>query len=361
MPRTTATYFRSPGRPDGIQTVLDRLVEETSHLLGLEEACVLLRASGRLTDEPMLAGCPGTETTLGRRFCVDQGLVAHVIASGEPMTVADYRQLFWPLADGGHASAQWGAAAPLRWGGRVRGALSGSTTDPASAFEPPQLERLCRVADLGALALEAADGRQRAEAALHEGVDILAAAVDMRDSCTGRHSESVTKLASRVGSELKLSGDELQELEVAARLHDLGKLEVPDTILQKPGELNREEWRVMKRHPRSGAEMLARIPGLERVADIVLHHHERFDGGGYPNGLAGEDIPLAARIITACDAYEAMVSDRPYRQALGHEHALEELHACASGQFDPRAVEALTEALDESQPAVPGRFLRSVA
>ena len=138
------------------------------------------------------------------------------------------------------------------------------------------------------------------------------------------------------------------ELEFAARLHDVGKIAVPDPILRKPGPLAGREWETMRRHPEWGSGMLAKIPGLEAVAIVVRYHHERYDGRGYPDGLPGDCIPLASRIVAVCDAYNAIVADRPYSSGRVHEEALAELRAHAGTQFDPRVVDALLEALDET-------------
>jgi HD-GYP domain-containing protein (c-di-GMP phosphodiesterase class II) len=138
-----------------------------------------------------------------------------------------------------------------------------------------------------------------------------------------------------------MDADELELLELAARLHDVGKLGVPDTILQKPGPLDEAEWAVMRRHPEWGAEMVGSVPGLEELGMLVGHHHERWDGHGYPNGIEGESIPLASRVISVCDAFEAMISDRPYRASLTVGDALAELETGAGSQFDPAVVAAV--------------------
>ena len=124
-------------------------------------------------------------------------------------------------------------------------------------------------------------------------------------------------------------------------LHDVGKMGLPDAVLLKPGPLDREEWALMRCHPRWGAELIATAPGCEMVAEVVLTHHERFDGRGYPDGIAGEAIPLEARIIFVADAFEAMTSDRPYRQARTPGEAVEELRRYSGVQFDPAIVEVL--------------------
>jgi HD-GYP domain-containing protein (c-di-GMP phosphodiesterase class II) len=144
---------------------------------------------------------------------------------------------------------------------------------------------------------------------------------------------------------LQLEGGALLELEFAARLHDVGKIQVPDAVLNKPGPLDQDEQDVIRCHAAWGAETLSRIPGLEAVATIVRFHHERWDGGGYPDSIGGPRIPLASRIISVCDAYGAMTCDRPYRDAMASSEALTEIQAGAGTQFDPAVVAALIDAL----------------
>src|SRR4051794_34787582 len=171
--------------------------------------------------------------------------------------------------------------------------------------------------------------------------DALVRAVDMRDDYTARHSESVGALATRVGARLGLRGMQLRLLSLAARLHDIGKLAVPDAILHKPGPLTELEWERMRRHSALGASMLADVPGLEPLAPLVRSHHEHWDGSGYPDGLAGQEIPLVSRVVAACDAFHAMSTDRPYRGALDVNAALAELIAGSGSQFDPEVVAAV--------------------
>jgi HD-GYP domain-containing protein (c-di-GMP phosphodiesterase class II) len=167
----------------------------------------------------------------------------------------------------------------------------------------------------------------------------------------GEHSKGVVALALDVGRELGLDAREQRDLEFGSLLHDIGKLKVPDEIINKPGKLSPAEWEVVKRHPVDGQVMLDRIGGV--LADVgltVRHHHERWDGGGYPDGLAGEAIPLNARIITACDAYSAMTTTRSYRKAMPQEQALGELRRCAGSQFDPRVIDAVAAVVARAEP-----------
>jgi diguanylate cyclase (GGDEF)-like protein/putative nucleotidyltransferase with HDIG domain len=172
-------------------------------------------------------------------------------------------------------------------------------------------------------------------------VSALVSALQERDRYTGDHSESVVDVAGRVAEGLAVAPAELERIRTAALLHDIGKVGVPDEILHKPGPLDDREWEVMREHPAIGERILRAIPGMGQVAKIVRHEHERWDGGGYPDGLSGDEIPLGSRIILACDAYHAMTSNRPYREAMSHTDAVAELTRHAGSQFDPEVGQAL--------------------
>ncbi len=177
------------------------------------------------------------------------------------------------------------------------------------------------------------------------GLGALLVAVDARDGYTGDHSKVVTDLAYEVAKRMGLPEEEAHVVRQAALLHDIGKIAVPDQILQKSGPLDEGEWEVMRRHPEVGARMVSSIPSLAHLAPIVRADHERWDGKGYPDGLSREEIPLASRIVFACDTWHAMTSDRPYRRALGAEEGIRELRENMGKQFDPRVVLELVEVL----------------
>ncbi|MEX1143027.1 MAG: HD domain-containing phosphohydrolase [Thermoleophilaceae bacterium] len=183
----------------------------------------------------------------------------------------------------------------------------------------------------------------------------LAEALIERDRYTGEHSESVVGLVERVARGLGLSAPDIANVKAAALLHDIGKVAMPDEILNKQGPLDDDEWRTMREHPVIGERILRAIPGMGPIARIVRHEHERFDGGGYPDGFAGDEIPIGSRIILACDAYHAMTSDRPYRKAVSHGEAIRELVAGAGTQFDPRVTEMLIGSLYGQRQAGEGR------
>ena len=181
----------------------------------------------------------------------------------------------------------------------------------------------------------------------------LAKAVDLRDTYTGSHSARVAELAARVAARLGLDQEQIEFSRLAGSLHDLGKLAIPEEILRKPGPLTGPERLVLERHPQIGFRMLDSL-GIAPVAEWILHHHERWDGTGYPDRLPGPEIPLGARIIFVVDAYDAMTSDRVYRGRLRQVDALAELERCAGTQFDPQVVAALAEELkpaEQDEPA----------
>jgi diguanylate cyclase (GGDEF)-like protein/putative nucleotidyltransferase with HDIG domain len=185
------------------------------------------------------------------------------------------------------------------------------------------------------------------KAARYRAAASLAKAVDARDTYTGSHSERVSELAAKVARRLGLDAEQVELTRLAGSLHDLGKLAIPEEILRKPGTLTDSERLVLERHPQIGFRMLDSL-GVDPVADLVLHHHERWDGAGYPDGLRGEQIPLGARIIFVTDAYDAMTSDRIYQPKLSSQAALAELVSCAGTQFDPGIVAAFGEELGQS-------------
>jgi len=332
-----------------VEEVLSDLARQACSIMRVERAMVLLRDKSDPRTSVVAAAYGVPRDVIGHHFGVDEGMAGQVMRTGEPLLVGDYARYAQPLrhvvADGLRACG----AAPIRRGKVVQGALTVGTTDRGRRFGTAELETLSRLAELGAVALEQARMRQQLELAVESGVEAMAAAVDMRDNYTGTHSEEVVRLARRVGERMGLRDRALSELEFAARLHDVGKIGVPDAVLRKDGPLEGAEWEIMRQHPEWGAQMLRRVPGLKGVSRIVRHAHERWDGDGYPDRLRTADIPLESRIIFACDAYQAMTSDRPYRDALRPWVAVSELREGAGGQFDPDVIDVLVNELREQR------------
>ena len=188
---------------------------------------------------------------------------------------------------------------------------------------------------------------------LFKAIKAMAAAIDARSDYTSSHSVQMAYLCIAIARELDFNQDALNALELAAYIHDIGKIGTPDSVLSKPEKLSDDEWVDILKHPATGADFLAGIEELTEVAAIVRHHHEQFDGTGYPDGLKGDAIPLSARILAVADAFEAMTSERPYRSPMSRADALDELRKNAGTQFDPAAVAAL-ECVAESFMEVGG-------
>jgi ribonuclease P protein subunit RPR2 len=179
-------------------------------------------------------------------------------------------------------------------------------------------------------------------------VEALATAIEAKDHTTGGHIERVRRLGLLLAAEIVPREARDPQMAYGFLLHDIGKLAVPDAILRAPGRLSEEQWTLMRRHPEEGVRMLESVPFLDKALDVVKYHHERWDGGGYPNGLRGDEIPLWARIFAVVDALDAITAERPYRAARPYGAALEEIKLHSGTQFDPMVVDAL-ERLD---PAV---------
>jgi putative nucleotidyltransferase with HDIG domain len=229
---------------------------------------------------------------------------------------------------------------PIISDGRVWGVLNLEALE-ANAFN----EAHAVLAETIAGNLGAAIHRARLIDELHNSftttLAALTGAVETKDNGTALHGSDVAELAERIATRLGLGATEARNVRYAALLHDIGKIAVPSEILLKPAALSEDEWAVMRSHAEIGAELVARIDAFSHTADAVRHHHERIDGSGYPAGLAGEEIPLAARIIAACDTFDAITSDRPYRKGRSVEEARKELETVAGSQLDPVVVQAL--------------------
>ncbi|MDY0002559.1 MAG: HD-GYP domain-containing protein, partial [Polyangia bacterium] len=237
---------------------------------------------------------------------------------------------------------------PLRIGDRTIGIFElGRDT---GEFNDEDRRMLRTLASQAAIAIENSRLFERTQRTYYETIRALAEALEARDSYTRGHSERVTRYALSIAVALGLPEDERKIIEHAGLLHDIGKIGISDTILNKTSRLSAEDRKIIEHHPIFGDTILGPIQFLHRVQLVVKHHHEHFDGGGYPDGLAGEAIPLAARIICVADSFDAMTSDRPYRPALARTDAIAELVRNKGGQFDPRIVDLFVAILDTRFP-----------
>ncbi len=230
-------------------------------------------------------------------------------------------------------------ATSLQWNGETRGVLY-IWRRRNRLLNQRERYFLSALANQAALASE----RFRLEEDLHASyvrtIKIFADMIDTKDSYTYGHSARVMKYALMITDQMGIKGRDRQIVGDGSYLHDIGKINVDLDILQKPGKLNPEEWQRMMIHPEVGAEIVIRVQILTELAPIIKHHHEMFSGGGYPDGLVGDQIPLGSRILSVADAFEAMVSDRPYRKGMGQSSAIAEIKRHTGTQFDPGVVEA---------------------
>ena len=230
---------------------------------------------------------------------------------------------------------------PLRSGKRALGLLmlEEARSDEREPFSPDKIRLARSIGEQAASALYRVELYVQLEESYLETVLALANAVDAKDVYTADHAQHLATMALAIGREMGMTELELGGLRYGAILHDIGKIGVPDAVLQKPSRLDPAEWEQMREHPSIGARILAPVPHLASAAQIVRHHHERYDGKGYPDGLAGETIPLGARILTVVDSYSAITDKRVYKEARSHAEAVSELRKHAGTQFDPRVVE----------------------
>jgi putative nucleotidyltransferase with HDIG domain len=238
---------------------------------------------------------------------------------------------------------------PLKHRGKVRGVIYVDSHNVTKGFSDGDLQMLEALADHASIAIENARLVEENNEMFFSTIEALAEAIEKRDPYTGGHTRRVLEISLDIAAEMGLRPEEREVLKLAALLHDIGKIGIDDQVLRKQGSLTEEEFRLIMKHPEIGCEIVKHIRKLSDVLPVILMHHEKMDGTGYPLGRLREQIPLTARIVAVADAYDAMVSDRPYRKGLGREIALAELDRVKGVQFDPDVVEAFMVVLRRKQ------------
>lgn len=224
---------------------------------------------------------------------------------------------------------------------------NGDDKNKKNGFTERHLEILNEFADQAAIAIDNARSHQELKDVVLDIIKALAVSIDQRDHYTSDHSENVARYAIAIAREMNLSEEEIEKIERASQLHDIGKIGISDYILSKPGKLTKEEWGEIKKHTLKGAEILEPLKFLNGITDLVKQHHERSDGKGYPNGLKEKDIQIGARIMAVADSFDAMTSERPYRPAMDHKKAVDEIKRCSGIMYDPLVVKAFLRAIDK--------------
>jgi len=324
---------------EGSDEVLSRIVDVTCTALAAADVSLWLQTEA---DPHALERCAASPNARPKVHSYSAELVQPWLERDEPFVVTPTE-----LAAVGVDSARSGrfAIAPIRIEGNRLGALI--VDIESRPFADRQLKLLAGLAHQAKLALENAAHFAGLERTFVSTVEALANALEAKDEYASTHARWITDMALLVGRELELDRDALKRLELGALFHDIGKIGIPSSILQKPGPLTDDEFRISKEHPELGEKILAPIDRLADVRPIVRACHERWDGGGYPDGKAGSDIPIEARIVLVCDAFHAMTTDRPYRGRLDVQVAIERLRDSSGAQFDPCVVDAFTRLHDD--------------
>jgi putative nucleotidyltransferase with HDIG domain len=281
-----------------------------------------------------------TDDFLEREQPVEMGVNGRVARSGRAAMVNDTRLDSDYLSRNPQTDPGSELSLPIPVAGTTWGVINLEQREPGAFSDEDLLLAHIVAAQVGS-AIYRCQLVGELEGAFLSTIGVLADAVELQDDYTGEHSSEVAELAVRVGRRLGMAGEELERLRYGALLHDVGKIGIPGELLRKAGPLTEAERERMNQHTAIGARMLERIPFLAPVAPLVRSAHERYDGGGYPDGLAGEEIPRGAMVIATCDAFHAMTSDRSYRRAIPEELALAELSEHAGTQFDPEVAAAL--------------------
>jgi len=331
-----------------MKQMLEQVIEMTQKTLNASAASILLfRDNDQELYFEVVSG-PVGKNLRKVKLNTQYGIAGQVARTGKPLIVNDVSRSenFHKMIDDttGFTTKSL-VCAPLAVHRKILGVIEVLNKLDGSEFEEQDLEAVISVANTAAMAIENTRLHQTVLEAYKSTIKTLAASIDAKDPYTRGHSQRVMEYTLLAGSYLSFSAEELETLEYAAILHDIGKISIDSTILNKPGSLNKSEWNIIREHPVIGANLLKGIPFLEKASELVLCHHEKFNGEGYPNGISGEAIPLGARLIAVADAFDTMTTDRSYRAAMTVESAIKELNDCASRQFCPVSVKAFITGL----------------
>jgi len=336
---------------DSVEEAAEATVSHVADALGVQRISVMLVEDGRLG----IIASRGIAAEVAEAVSVPvpSRICGRVFDSGVPTIMNDVgaQPMFETLGlDAGGAMASIPlVAAAMQTAGRKIGVIN--VTDRADGpFHEEDLSELQATAEAAAMSLAGQLDHRELQRANYAAIRSLALAIEAKDPCTHGHSLRVQVWATAVAKEIGLNGVRLRALSYAAELHDIGKLAIPDEVLKAPRRLTDSEWVIVQQHPRRGVEMVRHLDFLKPAQSAILHHHERLDGSGYPDGLTGESIPLEARILAVVDAYDAMTSARPYRPPLSHEEAAAELRRCSGTQFDPQCVEVFLGLVGPAAP-----------
>jgi len=328
---------------------LQAVVSFVAHALDAERVSLMLCDGADLTIRAAV-GLP-EEVIHSATVPVGSGVAGRVFENGVPLYVTDASQIG---ADSAVESSYAVFAsvplliAPMTVARRPLGIINVTDRRQDRPLSRGEMMFLSQTADAAAIAISSRLAHEQREAANFGAVRSLAMAVEAKDKYTRGHSERVALYAVQIAERLGIGPDEIEVIERAAIMHDIGKIGVPESVIRKPDRLTEAEFAHIRRHPEAGERIVAHLAFMADGLATIRGHHERLDGSGYPDGLAGDEIGISARIVAVADSYDAMTSERPYRAAMTYAEAVAELRRCAGNELDPRCVEALVEALEDS-------------
>lgn len=325
--------------------VLQRVLDHSIELLDCTQGSIML-LNEETQELSIEVACGLSEEVVNSvRLRLGEGIAGQVAQNGKPLLLQKGEQHRESRSTREKHSA---LSVPLLVRERVTGVINISARRDGGNFSDEHLHLMVTMANQAAIAIENANLHDELHELFVSSITALANAIDARDPYTRGHSERVAVYAVRIGERVGLTGRDLDFLRYASLLHDVGKINIRDEILNKPGRLTDDEFQVMKRHPEYGAAIMMPVKAFQKIIPFMFYHHERYcSGGGYPVGLSGDAIPLEARIISVADSYDAMTSHRPYRRALSIDQAVQELIKNSGTQFDPRLVDLFLQILEE--------------
>jgi HD-GYP domain-containing protein (c-di-GMP phosphodiesterase class II)/HAMP domain-containing protein len=328
-----------------INKLLEMVLDLTAKVLGgVKTSSVILYDEETNSLQVMLYKGNRSIETL-QPIQVGEGIAGKVFEKGEPIIINDLQSTGQNPSETGRSSI----CVPLKIKEKTIGVLSVSDKHTGEAFDNSDLEMLVTLASQIAVTLYNAQLYEDLESSYLSAVRALANSIDAKDPYTRGHSERVARYSVEIGRTLNLNSDEIKNLHVGALLHDIGKISISESIINKNSKLSDSEYETMKTHPARGAEIIEPARFLREKVPLIRYHHERYDGKGYPEGLKGNEIPLMARIVCVADSYDAMTSKRAYRDTMPRQEARNELIRCSGTQFDPRIVNAFLEVLEDDK------------
>lgn len=333
-----------------IKVLCDLIVDYTTELLDTDMGSImLLNKATNMLEIISAKGLP-KDIVKNTKMSISEGIAGKVARNGSAIYCEDIeKDVRFMRSSRLKYPTKAFVSVPLKVKEKVIGVINVNCRNECRKFNSRDIKIISIIADQAAVAIGNIQLYSDIKEMYLGTIQTLAEAIDAKDSYTRGHAERVTMYAVEIAREMQLSRQLIKNIEFASLIHDIGKIGVKDCVLTKPGKLSESEYEEIKQHPQTGEQILAPIEFLTNIAPLILYHHEQYNGAGYPEGIRGEEIPVGARIINVADAFEAMISERPYSKGMTVEEAIEELKDGAGTQFDPDVVDAFIRVLKRKE------------